>query len=320
MVEIINSFRAVGLGIFEIFLLGFTGFYVMRKRMIAECCLSTMSKLVMDVTLPCWIFASVITNFSVKEYPGWWVYPIVSMALVLLACLLGFLTGKLDKGLLEKNAFTSLVGFQNVGYLPLPLVSAIFPAEVAGKYHIYIFLFLLGYIPLMASLLIVLISGRKPGKSSLGYILNPSFFSIIISITLAGLGLGKYVPQTILNPVNMLGGCTVPLAMIVLGGVVYVNFNNNVKLSGRVIFELVLVKLILLPLLALAAARVLGFGRDLSFILFLEAAMPTANSSAAMAKNYGGNHEFIGQSTFFIYVFSLVTIPLCVGLYMQFFY
>ena len=320
MSEFIASFKVVGLGTVEIFLLGFCGFFVLRQGILAECCLKTLSTLIINVTLPCLIFTSVITKFNIRDYPDWWIYPLVSVSLITLACGLGFVVSKMDTTLQEKKEFISLMGFQNVSFLPLPLVAAMFPKPEAEKYFIYIFLFLLGFIPLLTSVGVLLTSGKTFTKSTLKNALNPPFYTILGSLILASLGIKKYIPSIVLNPVKLLGGCTIPLAMIVLGGVIYVNFRNKVHLNNKVIFELVVTKLILLPVIVFFLINIFGLHKELSFLLILQAAMPPAGSLVAIAKNYDGNYEFIGQSTFFLYVFSLITIPLCIGLYMYFIY
>jgi predicted permease len=315
MTELINSLKTVGLGVLEIFLISFIGFFILNKKILTEGSLKTLSSLIINITFPFLIFSNVITRFNVKDYPDWWVYPLGAIALVALGCALGFIVSKTDYLLKEKREFIGLMGFQNASYLPLPLVAAMFPKPEAERYFIYIFMFILGYIPIMSSIGVVLITGKKFTKSNLIGSLTPPFYAIVISLILAGIGIGKYIPNMILHPIKLLGDCTIPLAMVVLGGVIYVNFKNRIHLKKRTIFELVTTKLILLPVLVLFLVRLFNLNRELSFLLVLESTMPSATTLVSFAKNYNGNYEFIGQSTFYLYLFSLITIPLCIVFY-----
>ena len=97
---------------------------------------------------------------------------------------------------------------------------------------------------------------------------------------------------------------------------IYFNLVNNVNLNKKAVFEIASMKLIILPVIAFLIITLFKLPKELSFLIILQASMPPATSLTTIAKSYGGNSEFIGQATFYIYMISLITIPMCIGLYM----
>ncbi|MFC1566257.1 AEC family transporter [bacterium] len=319
MSNFLVSFKVIGLGTLEIFLLGLTGFFLVQRKMLGKVCISTLSTLVINVTLPCLIFTSVVTRFSTEKYPSWWIYPICAILLMCAASMFGLIITKFNKNLAEKREYISLFTFNNANYLPIPLIAAMFPKEQAETYFVYVFLFLLGFIPFMASFGVMLAAGKKFNKENIKDIFNPPLFAILSSLFIAYFGLTSYIPNILLNPMKLLGACTVPLAMIILGGIICLNFSNKLKISPKIVIELALVKLILLPLIAFFIVKNFPVNfRSLGFIIMLQAAMPPATSLTAISEKFGGNSAFIGQVTFYIYIISLFTIPVMMGLYMYF--
>lgn len=315
MNELFASFKTVGLGTLEIFLIGLAGFYCLKLKVLTDDSLKALSNFIVYVTFPFMIFAGIVTGFNIKDYPDWWLYPLASVVIIALGCFLGLLTGKIDRALAEKKEFISLMGFQNATYLPIPLVTAIFPKETAERFYIYIFLFALSYIVLISSVAVVLINGKKFTFSNLLASLSPPFYAIAASLLLAALGLGSSVPAAILRPMKLLGDCTIPLAMIVLGGVICSNLKNRIYLKKTTIFELSFVKLLLMPAIVFLFIYIFRVPKDLGFLIMLQATMPPATTLSTFAAAYEGNYEFIVQSTFYLYLFSIITIPVFIAVY-----
>lgn len=309
-----SSFESISLAIVKVFLMGVVGYLGLHFRLLGEQSIKDLSRLLINVVLPCFTFSNIITRFNPSEFRGWWTLPLLQLLLFAMALGVGWLILQTSPGLKEKGEFLSVISFQNGSFLPIPLVAAIFP-DTADKYFIYIFLFVLSWSVFVYSAGIFLISKKKWEAKNLKYVFNAPFVVTLVSIFLVLIGVQDKVPGLILDPVRAIGNCTVPLAMIVLGGLICMNFQYKCRLDKTVFFKLAVGKLLILPLFALLVIKLLGLSPPFAFIFFLQSTMPAATSLAIISRAYDADYCFIGQSIFYMYLCSIVTVPLYLSLY-----
>ncbi|MDP2939569.1 MAG: AEC family transporter [Candidatus Omnitrophota bacterium] len=313
----ILSFKITFQAILQIFLLGSFGFALVKKNLITDEDLSFLSCLVIKFTLPLFIFCQLIEHFNFSNYQNWWFFPILSLIITAVGFLVGRLILVFYKNMPYKKEFLSLLGFQNSGYLPLILVATILPTSQKEAMFIYLFLFLLGFNLVIWSLGVRFLLKTK-GKSLklINEILSPPVLAILISLFLIMLGLNKFLPQFILKPLKLLGDCTLPLAMLVVGaGLAKIKIFKPNKIA---ISLLVFGKLIFLPFLALVILFLFKVDPMVGFLILLQAAMPSATSLSLIARHHRLEEEFINQGIFITHVISLITIPLFLGIYGKF--
>lgn len=313
----LSSFKPVWIAFIKIFIFGFAGYLSLKFKLLKEESLKDMSKLLVSIIFPCFIFSNIITKFRPQEFSDWWVFPLLQLMLFGIALGVGWILLKASPRLAEKREFLSLTTFQNGSFLPIPLVAALFP-HTADKYYIYIFLFVLFWPAVFYSCGVLLISKKKWEMKNLKDIFNPPFVTIAVSILLVMAGFHKYVPTAVLDPVEILGNCTIPLAMILLGGLIYLNFQYKCHLAKATFLKLAAGKLIILPLIAFGIIRFLGLSSDAAFIFFMQAAMPPALTLAIVARAYDGDYRFLGQSIFYLYICSIFTVPFFLSVYKVF--
>lgn len=111
----------------------------------------------------------------------------------------------------------------------------------------------------------------------------------------------------------MVGDCTLPLAMLVVGGSLAQVRIFNLQREG--IISLVLVKLILLPSLALLILFNFKVNPLIGFLVLLQMSMPSATSLSLIVRHYRLKEDFINQGIFITHMVSLITIPFFLGLY-----
>ncbi|MFZ5800754.1 MAG: AEC family transporter [Candidatus Omnitrophota bacterium] len=321
------SFKTTLLGVLQIIVLGGIGFVLVKKGFLAENGLSILSKLVIEITLPLLIFAQLIEGFNFSRYPNWWWFPLISIAITLL----GFLVGKLllmcYPDIQYRQAFISLVAFQNSGYLPLVLFAAIFPAGQARQLFIYLFLFLLGFNLIIWSFGVWYLTGapalriflrlKKPDAGDvleLSKIFSPPVIATTLSLILIALGVNRFLPHLIVRPLKMIGECTMPLAMLVVGGNLAAIAAS--KLEGRAIFQAVFAKVALLPLMVFIILLLWRPEPLLGFLIMAQAAMPSATSLSLIARHHRLEDKFINQGILISHLFSILTIPLFLALFL----
>ncbi|MCK4859168.1 MAG: AEC family transporter [Candidatus Omnitrophica bacterium] len=309
-----STFRFSALAIAEIFLIGFCGFALAKKGIISSEGLKVLSRLLIELTLPALIFCRLLRGFNFQLFPNWWFFPIVSFGLTLLGLAIGYFFLKADKSLLQKNEFLSLNAFQNSGYLPLALTAAILPSSEANQMFIYIFLFLLGFNALIWSFGIHLLSNHKEKRFEFASLFSPPLLATLAALLIIFLKIQSFVPQIILRPLAMLGNCTIPLGLLVVGGsLAFVSTKS--KIRKRALLNLGLAKLIILPILVFLLVIWTKPPRLIGFLILMQAAMPSATSLSIIAKRYSADCDFINQSILWTHLASLITIPLFLSLF-----
>lgn len=327
----LDSFKITGLAVTQIFLLAAIGYILVKKNILGTEGLNSLSRLVIEITLPILIFCQLIRDFSFRLYPNWWIFPLISIAVTALGLLVGGVFSAFIRGNQHKSQFLSLVTFQNSGYLPLALVAALLPKDKADTMFIYIFLFLLGFNIVMWSLGVYMLSFHQNKRFELGSLPHPFFAKLIVlfekgrglfsppviatifSLIVIFLGLDKFVPTVVLRPLKMVGDCTLPLAMFVVGGnLAEIHLRHTDK---KTVFFMTLAKLIILPVLGLVVIMKFKPSQLLGLLILIELAMPPATSLSVIIRHYKKEDLLISQGILFGHIVSLITLPIFLSLY-----
>lgn len=310
----ITAFRTTGLAILEIFILGALGFWLVKRQTLSEEGLNGLSKIVLDVTLPLFIFTQFVRNFSFSLYPNWWIFPLLAISLTCMGFAIGsFFSWSANVGD-ERMQFLSLIGFQNSGYLPLPLIAALLPPKEASQMFIYTFLFMAGFNLLMFSAGMCMLTCNQGKRLELGNFLNPPVVATLIGLLLVFFGAQNSIPNWIYHPLKITGDCTLPMAIFVVGGgLAVISFKK--KFNHRAIFFVLLSKLIIMPLLVLLILSRSGLPRLIGLLLLIQAAVPSATTLSVILSHYRKQDHIVNQSIFLGHLFSILTIPIFLSLF-----
>lgn len=311
----LEHFKITGAAMAQIFILGALGYILVRKNMLSSAGLDALSRLVIQIIFPALIFTQLLKNFSFSLYPNWWIFPLASLAITAAGLIVGLFLLKLIKLKTHRLQFLSLVGFQNSGYLPLALAASMFSGQEMNNIFIYIFLFLLGFDLVAWSLGIYMLTYNKEAKFKLRHIFSAPVVTNLATLALIALGLNRFVPDTVFKPIQMVGNCTLPLALIVVGGNVALIQLKNI--DKKAVFFFLLGKLIILPALGIWLMLRLGLPQLFGFLIVMQLAMPSATSLSVIIRRYNREDALISQGVFFSHMISLITIPLFLGLYLS---
>ena len=309
----LESFKITGLAVAQIFLLAALGYFLIKKNMLGHEGLDALSRLVIEITLPLMIFCQLIKDFSFTLYSNWWVFPLISIAITIAGLIIGSIFMGFIRGDQHKLQFLSLVAFQNSGYLTLALVTAFLPADKLNSMFIYIFLFLLGFNLVIFSLGVYILSFTRAKKFELGSLFSPPVIATLTSLILIFFGLNKFIPQGALKPLRMVGDCTVPLAMLVVGGNLALIHLGHI--NKKAISLAILAKLIILPALGLWLVIKFKLPELLGLLIIMQLAVPSATNLSVIIRHYKKEDLLISQGIFLSHIVSLVTLPLFLSLY-----
>ena len=222
------TFQTSVIAIIQIFLLGTAGYVLVKRAVIGDEGLKLLSHLMVNIFFPLFIFYQLTHHFDFKAIPFWWVFPLISLGVILTgagvsALLLAVFPIKL------RNEFRAVTGMHNAGYLPLLLATTLPLGEQAGTLYIYILLFILGFDFCLWSLGVWLLRRDDIPAMDLRKLINPPLLTMAGTLLLISLGLHKFIPEAVMKPVKILGDCALPIAMIVTGGNLAMTKMSNIR-------------------------------------------------------------------------------------------
>jgi malate permease and related proteins len=311
-----NEFSTVLGAVLPIFGLAIVGLGLRKFNWLTEEADHSLLRVNVNVLLPCLILDSALGNPAISQLRNLLLAPAFGYATVAVGIGLA-LGARVLHGLPERPAartFALCVGIYNYGYIPLPLVALLFDKATTGV----LFLVMMGVEAALWTLGVWTLKGGSPGQSW-RRILNAPLLAITLALVLNGLGLNTYLPQALLTGIHWLGQCAVPMALMLIGAIVADHLHEFHSKSGwRVIGAAVLLRMGVLPLLFLLAARFLPASVELKRVIVIEAAMPAAVFPIVMSRLYQGDPATAMRVVLGTSVVGLVTIPLWIRFGMRF--
>jgi predicted permease len=151
-------------------------------------------------------------------------------------------------------------------------------------------------------------SSEKLNRDSIKKIvLNPGIITVLIGIVLFMLSIR--LPGPVAEAVDLVGSMTIPLSMLIVGATV-AGSRFKELFRGWDIYYITAVRLVLMPLIAFAALKILGFPEMLMTICVLLIAMPAAATTTIFAELYDSDSVFASRVVVFTTLASIVTLPL----------
>jgi predicted permease len=201
--------------------------------------------------------------------------------------------GRIDWRLARLLIIVSVLG--NTVYLGFPVASMRLGGEAIGYAAIAssvqnVFIFTFGF------LLMTLVCERDCPPVRFARLITRS---VVLWASVAGLLIawtGLRMPELVRRVLGDIGGTTLPLSLFTLGVGLYGkriahNLPRIALVSG--------LKLLLLPLACLLAARAFGFTGFVSRVTFIEMVMPVAVMNYIVAKEFDFDEDLVGQSILF---------------------
>lgn len=312
--EIFVYFKSITQAMLQIFLLGLVGFILVRKKLLSGEGVSGLTTFLIEVTFPALIFWQIIAKFDFNLYPNWWLFSLASLIITALGLLVGYLFSSSLKDAQLRREFMSLVGFQNAGYLPLTLFGWIVPKEELSSALIYLFLFLLGFNLVIWSWGVYFLSSHKLKKFSCVSIFSPPVVATLLGFAFVFFRINSFIPKFILTPLEMLGSCSFPLAIVVVGASL-ADLYVAKPFDKKLVLKLILAKLIVLPLLGLLFLNYFRLPYLIGLLIILELAVPSATSLAVIVRRYSKEEKIISQGIFLSHIVSLITLPVFLALF-----
>lgn len=211
----------------------------------------------------------------------------------------------MDEGCIYKYS----CAYGNCGYMALPLAGAVLGEE--GVFYCSAVIISFQIFSFTHGIYTINKGGEKVKFDFKKLILNPGVISVIIGLPLFLLSVR--LPNIIASPMNYIASLNTPVAMLIFGTYI-ANTNFKTIFKNWRIFAVALVKLIILPLILLAAFRLVGISGTLLVALSISAGAPTANNTVMFAAKYDRNTGLASQTVAVVSFISIITLPVMIAL------
>ena len=265
-----------------------------------------ISKLLLDITLPCMILGSVRTGEALPEPAVVLgtlgvaaVFYLLESAFVLaVPPLLGGTPG-------QKGVWRYTLAFPNVAFIGYPVIAALFGAEAL----FYAVILVLPFNLMTFTLGPLMLTGAK--RFSLRQMFSPCVVSALLALILA---LGRLRPPAMVGEaLEFVGDVTVPLSLLFVGSLLAGIPLGRMLASPR-LWILTAVRLLALPGALCFLLRWMGTDPLILGVAVIQMAMPAAVNGSLLCMEYGGDAECMAQITFVSTLASIVTIPIIAAL------
>ena len=284
-------------------------------KILTEAVTRDLNKLIIGLTLPILYFYVLVAQTSREVLISSWYLPLLAVGIVLTGAILAYFCSRfISVSNPKKKTFLYLSSFTNCGFLAIPLALFLFGQEGV----IRVVIFNLGFSVLIWTLGVsILRGGPAPFCRGTGGILkrcgvfNPG--TVALALGFLGVALGVKLPYIIDGAFGLIGGITIPLAMLVIGGIL-AGQRFHKKEAVKLIIPLVLIRLLIIPALALGIGKLFSFPPPVLGIFVLQAGMPSASTTPLFVQRYGGDPDLAGSGVFFTHLLSIVTVPFWISL------
>ena len=293
----------------ELFIIIFVGYFIYKAKIVDDNFTKKFTKLVLDVTLPAMILASVLTLEERQE-----LYDVITAIAVAAALFfvvlpgIGFFLAKLIRAKKEQiGLYTFMNAYSNVGFMGFPVIEGL--CGSVGLFYTAIFNLIFN-LSIYTLGIWMMNKGREDAeKFNVKRLLSPGVLLSALSIVIYFLDI-KF-PTVITETIESIGSITSPAAMLLIGCSLAKMDIKSVFTEVR-IYPWTIIKQLIIPLLLWFPLTMIIKNELVLNVTYVLIAMPVANSAVLFATNYGGDSELAAKTTFITTLISLITVPICI--------
>ena len=293
----------------KLFIIIILGYIIFKIKLVDDNFIKKFTKLILNVTMPCMILASVIKVEERQPITDVLTGLITAAALffIILPLLSLLLTYIMRVKKHQRGLYIFMGTYSNVAFMGMPVIEAL--CGSTGLFYTAIFnlmfnlsLFTLGVVMMNA--------GKENGaKLNIKALLTPGVLLSVLALVVYLINLK--LPFIITDTINMVGSITSPSAMLLIGCPL-AKMDIKKVFSNIRIYPWTLIKQIAIPLLLWVPLATVIKNETLLIVAYILTAMPVANTAVLFATNYDSDVDSASRGVFITTLFALITVPLCV--------
>lgn len=292
--------------VISLFMIILVGAYAGRTHIIDKKLNKGLTDVLIKIALPFMIVSSFIFTYEdhikanvIKTF----YYSFIAYIIVAIISYLLLLPIKKDKNTILH--FANI--FTNTGYLGFPILNSIYGPEGV----IYGSIFNMFFVIFMWTYGISLFKGdfkRTELRSEIKkIILNPSIIAVFIGLLIMVFDIS--LNKTILYSINVIGGLTRPLSMIIIG-VILSSVKIKKFLKDFTIYYGVIIKLIIIPILIYLISMLLVLPSKSINSVIIMTAMPASAMTSIFAESFDKEKDYAAVIVSLTTLLSLITVPI----------
>jgi predicted permease len=316
--------------VIPIFLIMAVGAVVRRVRVLNAQADRTLVNLLVHVLQPCLILDHVVASEALRRSGNLLWSPLLGFFCMAMGVWVAALVARLyriPKGA-QTRTFAFVAGIFNYGYIPVPLIAALYGTSTLSVLFVFnlgaeVAFWMVGFATFEERSVIKewpRIFTTPVRAIILGVAINliTAFFGFRLDAdTLAAANWGWPV-KVIMDSIHMVGICTIPLAMLLIGATMADFWGEFRGTQGAKVMGLSLaVRNLICPAAFVLLAWMLPVSRELKETLVVQAAMPAGVFTLLLTRHHGGDVPVALQIIFATSAAAIVTLPLWIHFGMQ---
>lgn len=268
---------------------------------------SALSKLVINITLPCMILVSVCGR---ELPPATELLQLLALSAAgyVMAVIVALIAPRLMRAP-ESGAYSFVIAFGNVGFIGFPVLSAVLGPDAV----LYAAIANIPWYILSSSIGVLMISGLPEGglakalRASAKRLVSPMLVASLIVLAFALVGINDF--GVVGDGLSNVGAFTTPAALLICGSSL-ANYSAREMLSNWRAYVATALRLVGVPLLLFATLRGFAATPLILSVIVLGQAMPVATNGILYCLMYGMDAKPVMQGMFLSVFASILTIPL----------
>lgn len=305
----LNNLQTIAMQVAILYLIAGIGFVTDKIKIFKQTDAKRLIDLIFNVILPIAIIHTFMTmEYSKEHVKGILIAFVCSFVTHIFGTAIALLTFR-KRSLKERGIYHYATILSNAAFLALPLAKGVIGSEGIFYCSVYVAVFNI----IAFTIGIFEISGHEAKLDLKKIVLNPGTISVLIGLPLYFLQLD--IPYFISYPMELVGNCNSPLAMIVFGTFL-ANSSFKNMFAKKEIYFVSFLRLLFIPLCMIGIFYLCGVRGNLLVAMSISASAPTATNTAMYAAKYENDtalgSELAAQSS----VLSIITMPVVVALAM----
>jgi len=282
------------------------GFFCRRKQLFDDTHTAGMLAVLVKVAMPCAVFMSLMRPFSTALLLESIATFFITGAIFLIGGVLGLGVARLMKASLqERRSWRFGLTFGNIGFMGIPVITAVFGYE--GLFYVAMALASFNLITFTVGIKIFDTEGTTKTSPIQIIIKNPALAGTILGFIFFLTGLR--LPAPIEGGVRLIAYMNSPLSMILIGALLAKQPLKETFTDIRVLPPNA-VKLIVIPLASLLVLRIFIPNPIMLGTIVTLMAMPPAANTAIFAEQFGGDSVAATRLVIVGTLLCVITVPL----------
>lgn len=284
------------------------GVVTVKVKILDAHSLASVSKLVIQVSLPSYIFINAIASATRQSLmDSLMIVPIAVALYIVLVIVSAVIERVFRLRGNRKRVFRASLIFGNIGFMGIPLVTAIYPDTALLYVSIFTIVDQLAFWTYGVLLTKPAEEKQKISLANLKNLLSPPLLAIVLAIVFIMAQI--QLPEVLTSALMAMGNTSMPLALVYIGGILCTLDIRPVLRCGE-LYAGIVIKMILLPVGCYVVMAAMGMAGDMAGTLAFLVALPGIEMVPMLAKESGSDGDYAVCAIMMTTIACLLTLPL----------